>query len=103
MAASSVPSPLYVVYQQEWGFSATTLTFVFAIYVVGLLGSLLVVGALSDHVGGARCWQPRSASRPSRSSCSSSPATSTVLTLARVAQGIATGAAMTTLGAASST
>src|SRR3954453_21412493 len=51
LAASSAPSPLYVVYQQQWRFSASVLTFVFAIYVLGLLGSLLVVGALSDHVG----------------------------------------------------
>ena len=51
MAASSAPSPLYVVYQQHWGFSRATLTVVFAVYVLGLLGSLLVVGALSDHVG----------------------------------------------------
>ena len=50
-AASSAPSPLYVVYQQEWGFSATTLTVVFAVYVLALIGSLLIVGALSDHVG----------------------------------------------------
>ena len=50
-AASAVPTPLYVVYQEAWDFSATALTFVFAIYVVGLLGSLLVLGALSDHIG----------------------------------------------------
>jgi hypothetical protein len=48
MAASSAPSPLYVVYQQLWGFSSTTLTIIFAVYVLGLIGSLLVLGALSD-------------------------------------------------------
>jgi MFS family permease len=51
LAASSVPSPLYVVYQAQWGFSAATLTLVFAVYVLFLLASLLVVGGLSDHVG----------------------------------------------------
>lgn len=30
-AASAAPSPLYVVYQHLWGFSATTLTVVFAV------------------------------------------------------------------------
>src|SRR3954467_3870206 len=50
-AASAAPSPLYVVYQHLWGFSAITLTVVFAVYVFGLIGSLLVLGALSDHVG----------------------------------------------------
>src|SRR5580693_9241605 len=50
-AAASAPSPLYVVYQKEWGFSATTLTVVFAVYVFALIGSLLTIGALSDHIG----------------------------------------------------
>jgi MFS family permease len=49
--ASSAPSPLYVVYQTKWQFSALTLTSVFAIYVVALLGSLLFAGSLSDRVG----------------------------------------------------
>jgi MFS family permease len=49
--ASSVPSPLYVVYQHEWHFSAITLTSVFAIYAIALLASLLVAGSLSDHIG----------------------------------------------------
>jgi len=49
--ASSVPSPLYVVYQQEWDFSAITLTGIFAVYALALLGALLVVGAISDHIG----------------------------------------------------
>ncbi len=99
-AASSVPSPLYVVYQQEWNFSPITLTVVFAVYVVGLLGSLLVVGALSDHIG----------RRPVLAAAIALEAVAlvlfivagdvTVLAVARVAQGIATGAAMTTLGAA---
>ncbi len=99
MAASSAPSPLYVVYQQQWGFSPTTLTVVFAVYVIGLVGSLLVLGALSDHVG----------RRPVLASAIGLEAVSLVLfvlagdvstlLVARFLQGIATGAAMTTLGA----
>lgn len=50
-AASSAPAPLYVVYQREWGFSAVTLTLIFAIFVFGLLGALLVLGGLSDRLG----------------------------------------------------
>jgi MFS family permease len=99
MAASSAPSPLYVVYQQNWGFSAATLTVVFAVYVLGLLGAVLVVGALSDHVG----------RRPVLAAAIALEAAALVLFLladgvpvlliARLAQGIATGAAITTLGA----
>jgi MFS family permease len=49
--ASSAPSPLYIVYQQKWGFSAIVLTAVFAVYALGLLGALIVTGSLSDHLG----------------------------------------------------
>lgn len=49
--ASSAPSPLYVVYQAQWDFSAVTLTAVFAVYAVALLATLLVFGSISDHVG----------------------------------------------------
>lgn len=49
--ASSAPSPLYVVYQAEFGFSSLTLTSVFAVYAIALLASLVVAGSVSDHVG----------------------------------------------------
>ena len=49
--AASAPSPLYVVYQAEFGFSAITLTSVFAVYVVALLATLLFTGSLSDAIG----------------------------------------------------
>jgi MFS family permease len=49
--ASSAPSPLYVVYQQEWHFSPLTLTSVFAVYVLALLVALVFAGSLSDRVG----------------------------------------------------
>jgi len=49
--ASAAPAPLYVVYQAEWRFSATTLTAVFAIYALALLVTLLFLGSLSDYLG----------------------------------------------------
>jgi MFS family permease len=49
--ASSAPSPLYVIYQESWGFSAITLTSVFAVYAIALLATLLTAGSISDHVG----------------------------------------------------
>jgi MFS family permease len=52
--ASAVASPLYDVYQAQWGFSATTLTAVFAVYVLVLLVALLVFGSLSDYLGRRR-------------------------------------------------
>src|SRR5664279_2582122 len=99
LAASSAPSPLYVVYQRAWGFSATTLTVVFAVYVLGLMSSLLVVGALSDHVGRRPVLAAAIAFEVVALVLFISADDVTLLLLARVAQGIATGAAMTTLGA----
>ncbi|KNX37883.1 MFS transporter [Luteipulveratus halotolerans] len=51
LGASAAPSPLYPVYQQAWGFSSITLPLVFAVYVFALLGALLTIGSVSDHVG----------------------------------------------------
>ncbi len=51
MASSSVPSPIYPVYAAEWHLTPLMLTAVFAIYVAGLLVTMLVAGRLSDHVG----------------------------------------------------
>ncbi len=98
-AAASAPSPLYVVYQQEWGFSAATLTVVFAVYVVGLLASLLVLGALSDHVGRRPVLALAITLEAVALVLFMTAGDITLLLLARVIQGIATGAAMTTLGA----
>lgn len=51
MAGASAPSPFYPLLQQEIGFSAATLTGIFAVYTIALLASLLFFGSLSDHLG----------------------------------------------------
>jgi MFS family permease len=51
LAGSSAPTPLYSLYQSEWGFSAITTTMIFGIYAIAVLASLLVTGRLSDHIG----------------------------------------------------
>ncbi|MGA5816496.1 MFS transporter [Kitasatospora sp. NPDC094028] len=48
---SNAATPLYVLWQHDIGFSKGTLTVVFAFYIVGLIGSLLVSGVLSDRIG----------------------------------------------------
>ena len=100
LAAAGVPSPLYRVYQERFGFSSGVLTTVFAVYAFALLVALLVVGALSDHVG----------RRPVLAGALVLQAGAMVLFLvadgvgwllvARVAQGLATGAMTGALGAA---
>ena len=49
--ASGVPSPLYGIYLQLWGFSPLVLTLVYAIYAFGVLTTLVLAGRLSDDVG----------------------------------------------------
>src|SRR5690349_7183436 len=100
MAAAGAPSPLYVVYEQQIGFSAVTLTVIFAVYVVALLATLLTVGSLSDYVG----RKPVLAVAFVLETASLAlflPANSVIwLMVARVVQGIATGVALGALGAA---
>jgi hypothetical protein len=50
-AATTAASPLYRVYQAEFRFSATTLTALFAAYILVLLMTLLFLGSLSDYLG----------------------------------------------------
>ncbi len=98
-AAASAPSPLYVVYQKQWGFSATTLTVIFAVYVFGLIGSLLTVGALSDYVGRRPLLAAAIALEALSFVLFIAAGDVTMLLVARVVQGIATGAAFSTIGA----
>jgi predicted MFS family arabinose efflux permease len=49
--ASGVPSPLYGIYRELWGFSPLVLTLVYAIYAFGVLTTLILAGRLSDDVG----------------------------------------------------
>jgi MFS family permease len=52
--AAATPTPLYRVYQADWGFSATMPTAVFAVYALALLATLLFFGLLSDYLGRRR-------------------------------------------------
>src|SRR4051794_4492960 len=50
-AANAAVSPLYRIYQAQFGFSATTLTLLFAVYIAVLLLTLLFLGSVSDYTG----------------------------------------------------
>ncbi|MFJ4875278.1 MFS transporter [Streptomyces sp. NPDC088745] len=54
LLSSSAPSPMYVLYQQRWHFSATLLTVVFGVYAVAVLAALLLFGSLSETLGRRR-------------------------------------------------
>ncbi|WP_085723249.1 MFS transporter [Pseudomonas sp. R37(2017)] len=51
LAASTAPTPLYHLYQEQMHFSAAILTLIFAVYALSLLAALLTVGSLSDYLG----------------------------------------------------
>jgi MFS family permease len=48
---STLVTPLYLIYQQQFGFSQITLTLIYAAYVIGNIAALLFFGHISDHVG----------------------------------------------------
>ncbi|MFW0886987.1 UNVERIFIED_CONTAM: MFS transporter [Pseudomonas sp. JL1] len=51
LAASSAPTPLYHLYQEQMQFSPGVLTLIFGVYAFSLLAALLTVGSLSDYLG----------------------------------------------------
>ncbi|MFJ1967540.1 MFS transporter [Streptomyces sp. NPDC087903] len=51
MAGTTLPTPLYGLYQEKFGFSELTVTVVYAVYAFGVIGVLLLTGNASDTVG----------------------------------------------------
>ena len=51
MAGTTLPTPLYGLYQDTFGFSELTVTIVYAVYAFGVIGVLLLAGNASDAVG----------------------------------------------------
>ncbi|HTT10685.1 MAG TPA: MFS transporter [Burkholderiaceae bacterium] len=99
LAGSLAPTPLYPVYQAEWGFSALTTTEIFGIYALALLGSLLVAGRLSDHVGRRPVLIVATLVQAVVMLMFATADGVGALLLARVVQGLATGAALGAVGA----
>jgi hypothetical protein len=99
LAGSLAPTPLYPVYQAEWGFSALTTTEIFGIYALALLGSLLVAGRLSDHIGRRPVLIVATLVQAVVMFIFATANGVGALMLGRVVQGIAAGAALGAIGA----
>jgi predicted MFS family arabinose efflux permease len=99
LASSSAPTPLYATYQAQWGFSAITITVIFGVYAVAVLLSLLVFGALSDHVGRRPVLLAALVIQAGVMLVFAFAGGVEVLLVARVLQGLATGAALGAIGA----
>jgi hypothetical protein len=51
MLGTTLPTPLYVIYQSRWHFSAAMVTVTFAVYAVAVIVTLLLAGRSSDQAG----------------------------------------------------
>ena len=51
MLGTTLPAPLYVIYQAQWHFSAAIVTVTFAVYAAAVLATLLLAGRTSDQAG----------------------------------------------------
>jgi predicted MFS family arabinose efflux permease len=100
LAASAAPTPLYAIYQQRWGFSPVTTTIVFGVYAVAVLGSLLTFGRLSDYAGRRPVLLTALAVQVVSLIVFATAGGVGDLLIARVIQGLATGAALGAIGAA---
>jgi MFS family permease len=99
LAASSAPTPLYSVFQADWGFAPITVTVVFGVYAVAVLSALLVVGKLSDHVGRRPVLLAALGLQMLALLVFATAGDVWALIVARVVQGLSTGAAVGALGA----
>jgi MFS family permease len=98
-AASSAPTPLYHLYQQSMGLSPAMITVIFAAYSFALLGALLTVASLSDHLGRRPMILVALLLNAVALLVFILAQSAVALIAARLVQGVATGIALTTLGA----
>src|SRR5699024_4288138 len=50
MLGTTLPTPLYPIYEATFGLSSITITIIYAVYAVGVISELLVFGQLSDRI-----------------------------------------------------
>jgi predicted MFS family arabinose efflux permease len=100
LAGSSAPTPLYPIYQRMWGFSPVMLTIVFGIYALAVLAALLIAGRLSDHLGRRPVLIAAVVSQAFVMLLFATATSVGGLLLARIIQGVTTGAAIGAVGAA---
>jgi len=99
LAGSVAPTPLYALYQAHWGFSPITVTIIFGIYAIAVLTALLFVGRLSDHLGRRPVLIAAIAAQTATMVIFATASGVADLVLARIIQGLATGAALGAVGA----
>jgi MFS family permease len=94
LVGSQLPTPLYRIFQAEFGFSELTLTAIYSVYLVAVIAGLLVFGPLTDAVG---AWPALAAAiglSAGGSLLFAVADTTALLYLARILQGLGVGAAI---------
>jgi MFS family permease len=91
--ASTLVTPLYVLYQHAFGFSTIALTLIYSTYVVGNLLALLFLGRISDELGRRRVILAAIGIAGASSGLFLFAATTTWLYWARMLSGVAIGLA----------
>jgi MFS family permease len=99
LAASSAPTPLYATYATKWGFTPVTTTIIFGVYALAVLTALLTLGRLSDYLGRKPVLLAALAVQAASLAVFTTAGGTGELLLARVIQGLATGAALGAIGA----
>src|SRR4051812_14764213 len=51
MVGTTLPTPLYPLFEQRYSFGELTVTVIFAVYAFGVIAGLLSFGNLSDEIG----------------------------------------------------
>jgi MFS family permease len=88
-----MPTPLYPLYRQAFGFSGVTLTLIYAVYVLGNLAALLFFGRLADQIGRRRATLPAIGFGIASAATFALAASAPWLFVARALSGFATGLA----------
>jgi MFS family permease len=94
LIGSQLPTPLYRVFQAEFGFSDFTLTVIYSVYLVAVIAGLLVFGPLTDAVGAWPALAVAIGLSAGGSLLFALANSTALLCVARVLQGLAVGAAI---------
>jgi MFS family permease len=97
---ANTPIPLFTVYQSEWHLSTGLLTVVYAVYTLGVVAAVFLIGPLSDAVGRKRVLLPAVLTMAAGLVICMLAPNVVVLIIGRILQGIAIGAGTTTAVAA---
>lgn len=92
---SNAPTPLYIHWKQQFGFSSGTLTLIFACYILALVITLLIAGQLADRLGRKKIILPGLIAAVLACLCFMSAQSVYALLAARFLTGIAVGITVT--------